>query len=90
MFVDTDSFLQDLDTLRRISAYKTGVRRPSYSPDDMESRRWLMWQMAEVGLEPVMDGIGNILSRRRPAMPQSRRHPLQGRLRDAHRAGHAA
>jgi N-carbamoyl-L-amino-acid hydrolase len=69
MFIDTDRFLQDLDTLRRIGAYRTGVHRPTYSPDDMESRRWLMRQMAEVGLEPVMDGIGNVLGRHKGEGP---------------------
>jgi beta-ureidopropionase / N-carbamoyl-L-amino-acid hydrolase len=63
MPVDTDRFLQDLDTLRRIGEYKTGVHRPTYSPQDMESRHWLAQQMAEVGLEPTIDGIGNVFGR---------------------------
>ena len=36
----------------------TGVHRPTYSPEDMESRRWLMARMEECGLEPAIDGIG--------------------------------
>jgi len=58
--VDTERFLRDLNELRKIGAYKTGVHRPTYSPEDMESRRWLMDRMREVGLEPSMDGIGNV------------------------------
>ena len=49
--IDTGHFLADLDELRRIGAYKTGVHRPTYSPQDMESRRWLMERMEETGLE---------------------------------------
>ncbi len=60
---DTARFLADLDALRRIGAFRTGVHRPTYSPEDMESRRWLMDRMAEAGLAPEMDGIGNVLGR---------------------------
>jgi len=60
---DTERFLADLDALRRIGAFRTGVHRPTYSPQDMESRHWLMAQMAEAGLAPEMDGIGNVLGR---------------------------
>ncbi len=60
---DTDRFLADLQALRRIGAFKTGVHRPTYSPQDMESRHWLMQRMVAVGLEPEMDGIGNVLGR---------------------------
>ena len=61
--IDADRFLRDLNELRQIGAYKTGVHRPTYSPDDMESRRWLMARMAEIGLEPAIDGIGNVYGR---------------------------
>lgn len=61
--VDTDRFLADLHDLRRIGTFRTGVHRPTYSADDMESRRWLMDRMADAGLAPEMDGIGNVLGR---------------------------
>ena len=60
---DTERFLGDLAALRRIGAFRTGVHRPTYSPEDMESRRWLMARMEEAGLAPEMDGIGNVLGR---------------------------
>ncbi|MDT7951501.1 MAG: Zn-dependent hydrolase [Acetobacteraceae bacterium] len=60
---DTDAFLADLHALRQIGAYRTGVHRPTYSPEDMQSRQWLMQRMQEAGLDPVMDGIGNVLGR---------------------------
>ncbi|RVT97602.1 Zn-dependent hydrolase [Rhodovarius crocodyli] len=61
--IDTAAFLADLDTLRKIGEYKTGVHRPTFSPQDMESRHWLAARMAEVGLEPTIDGIGNVFGR---------------------------
>jgi N-carbamoyl-L-amino-acid hydrolase len=61
--VDTARFLADLHELRKIGEFRTGVHRPTYTPQDMESRRWLMNRMAEVGLEPSIDGIGNVLGR---------------------------
>jgi N-carbamoyl-L-amino-acid hydrolase len=60
---DTERFIADLEALRKIGAYRTGVHRPTYTPQDMESRRWLMARMAEVSLEAEMDGIGNVLGR---------------------------
>jgi N-carbamoyl-L-amino-acid hydrolase len=67
--IDADRFLRDLNELRRIGAYQTGVHRPTYSPQDMESRRWLMERMAEIGLEPSIDGIGNVYGRHRGPGP---------------------
>ncbi len=65
--IDGDRFLHDLHHLRTIGAFKTGVHRPTYTPQDMESRRWLMARMDEVGLTPSIDGIGNVLGRHRGA-----------------------
>ncbi len=67
--VDTARFLADLNALRKIGAYRTGVHRPTYSVEDMESRRWLMARMAECGLDPTIDGIGNVIGRHRGAGP---------------------
>jgi N-carbamoyl-L-amino-acid hydrolase len=61
--VDTARFLADLHELRQIGKFKTGVHRPTFTPEDMESRRWLMAKMQEAGLEPTMDGIGNVIGR---------------------------
>lgn len=60
---DTERFLADLDALRRIGAFRTGVHRPTYTKQDMESRHWLMARMEEAGLLAEMDGIGNVLGR---------------------------
>lgn len=63
MDVDVDQFLRDLDALRTIGTYRTGVHRPTFSPPDMESRHWLAARMGEVGLEATIDGIGNVFGR---------------------------
>jgi N-carbamoyl-L-amino-acid hydrolase len=67
--VDTARFLADLHDLRKIGTFRTGVHRPTYSKEDMESRRWLMARMEEAGLEPTMDGIGNVIGRHRGEGP---------------------
>ena len=60
MALDTGRFLADLDALRRIGAYRTGVHRPTFGVEDRESRRWLVARMEEAGLETTIDGIGNV------------------------------
>jgi beta-ureidopropionase / N-carbamoyl-L-amino-acid hydrolase len=68
--IDTARFLADLHELRKIGAYRTGVHRPTYSAEDMESRRWLMDRLGEVGLEPELDGIGNVIGRHKGSGPK--------------------
>ena len=53
----------DLKRLAEFGRYKTGVHRPTYSPDDVASRQWLADKFAEAGLDPVIDGIGNVIGR---------------------------
>jgi N-carbamoyl-L-amino-acid hydrolase len=40
-----------------------GVSRPSWSPADMEARRWFLARLAAAGLESRMDAAGNIFGR---------------------------
>jgi len=61
--VDTARFLQDLDTLRQIGGYRTGVHRPTFSPEDVQSRHWLVRAMQQAGLDASIDGIGNVFGR---------------------------
>ena len=61
--IDTETFLADLHELRGIGRFRTGVHRPTFSPQDMESRRWLMQKLAACGLEATIDGVGNVLGR---------------------------
>ena len=67
--IDTARFLQDLHELRRIGQFRTGVHRPTYSPQDMEARRWLVRKLEECGLEASIDGIGNVHGRHRGPGP---------------------
>jgi len=67
--IDTARFLRDLHELRKIGAFKTGVHRPTYSPQDMESRRWLVARLEECGLDATIDGIGNVYGRHRGRGP---------------------
>jgi N-carbamoyl-L-amino-acid hydrolase len=63
--INPDRVLGDLYKLRTFGAYKTGVHRPTFSPQDVEARHWLTDRMREAGLDPTIDGIGNVLGRSR-------------------------
>src|SRR5882757_8657285 len=53
--------LADLNALRAIGAYKTGVHKPTFSEPHMRSLRWLAQRLPEAGLTADIDGIGNVL-----------------------------
>ena len=53
--------LADLNTLRGIGAYKTGVHKPTFSEPHMRSLEWLVQRLPETGLAATIDGIGNVL-----------------------------
>ncbi len=57
----------DLKRLAEFGRYKTGVHRPTYSAEDVASRHWLAGKFAEAGLDPVIDGIGNVIGHNRQA-----------------------
>ena len=61
--IKPDRLLGDLYKLRTFGAYKTGVHRPTFSPEDIASRAWFAEQCAAAGLETTIDGIGNILGK---------------------------
>src|SRR5215208_871287 len=58
---DGDRVLADLNALRAIGTYKTGVHRPTFSEAHMRSLHWLAQQLPEAGLAPTIDGVGNVL-----------------------------
>jgi len=58
---DGTRVLSDLDALRRIGAYKTGVHKPTFSEPHMRSLEWLAQRLSEAGLAAAIDGIGNVL-----------------------------
>ena len=53
--------LADLNALRGIGAYKTGVHKPTFSEPHMRSMEWLAERLPEAGLAAAIDGIGNVL-----------------------------
>jgi N-carbamoyl-L-amino-acid hydrolase len=61
--IDGQRVVADLKRLAEFGRYKTGVHRPTYSPVDVESRHWLADKCREAGLDPVIDGIGNVIGR---------------------------
>lgn len=72
--VDGERVVADLRRLSEFGHYKTGVHRPTYSPVDVASRHWLADKFREAGLDPVIDGIGNVIGR----CPNAQRRLLVG------------
>lgn len=58
--VDAARFLADLHRLRDFGRTGTGVIRPAYSAPDIAARDWLAGRMAEAGLVPRFDAMGNL------------------------------
>jgi N-carbamoyl-L-amino-acid hydrolase len=59
--VDGARVLADLNALRGIGAYKTGVHKPTFSEAHMRSLEWLAGRLPEAGLSAAIDGIGNVI-----------------------------
>ena len=56
-----DRVLADLNALRAIGAYKTGVHKPTFSEPHARSLEWLAKKLPDAGLNAAVDGIGNVL-----------------------------
>jgi N-carbamoyl-L-amino-acid hydrolase len=65
--IDGTRLISDLKRLAEFGRYETGVDRPTYSAVDLASRHWLAEKYAEAGLDPVIDGIGNVFGRAKQA-----------------------
>lgn len=52
--------LADLNALRALGAYKTGVHRPTFSEPHKQSLDWLVQKLPEASLAGTIDGIGNV------------------------------
>ncbi len=52
--------LADLNALRAMGAYKTGVHKPTFSEPHKRSLDWLLQNLPEAGLTAWIDGIGNV------------------------------
>jgi N-carbamoyl-L-amino-acid hydrolase len=67
--IDPDRVLGDLRTLATFGAYKTGVHRPTFSPQDVEARHWFRNKLEEAGLDARIDGIGTVIGYSRASGP---------------------
>src|SRR5258705_7770559 len=61
--INGERLLADLRRVADFGRYETGVHRPHLSPQDVESRHWLVGRMKEAGLEPVIDCVGTVLGK---------------------------
>ncbi|MER9464274.1 hydantoinase/carbamoylase family amidase [Mesorhizobium sp. M0586] len=69
--INAGRLLSDLRRFAQFGAYRTGVHRPTYSKEDMDSRRWLAQQYEALGLQAHIDGVGNVFG-----LPRSERRSL--------------
>ncbi len=58
--VDGGRVLADLNELRAIGAFKTGVHKPTFSEPHLRSLHWLAQRLPDAGLTAEIDGIGNV------------------------------
>lgn len=70
LLINPDRLMADLRALAGFGRHLTGVHRPTFTEQDMAARAWLMARMRAAGLEPTMDGIGNIIGRSPRAGPR--------------------
>ncbi|MFT4115212.1 Zn-dependent hydrolase [Bradyrhizobium sp.] len=57
---DGERVLADLNALRAIGTYKTGVHKPTFSEPHKRSLDWLVQKLPDAGLSAAIDGIGNV------------------------------
>jgi len=62
--------LADLNALRTLGAYKTGVHRPTFSEPHLLSLKWLAENLPQAGLAAEIDGIGNVFGTSTKAGPK--------------------
>ncbi|MCS3449222.1 MULTISPECIES: Zn-dependent hydrolase [Bradyrhizobium] len=62
--------LADLNALRAIGAYKTGVHKPTFSEPHLRSLDWLAARLPDANLTATIDGIGNVLGSSAKAGPK--------------------
>src|SRR5215475_10174746 len=62
--------LADLNALRAIGTYKTGVHKPTFSDAHMRSLQWLAGRLPDAQLSATIDGIGNVLGTSSKAGPK--------------------
>lgn len=61
--INEERLISTLREVAQFGAYKTGVHRPTFSPQDMEAREWLKQRMECAGLQAKIDGVGNVIGK---------------------------
>jgi N-carbamoyl-L-amino-acid hydrolase len=62
--INLERLKRDIEDLAQIGRDpRGGITRPSFSPADIEARRWLKGKIEEAGLAVRQDGAGNIFGR---------------------------
>lgn len=63
--VNGDRLWADIEAVNALGRVpgRPGINRPSFSPEDMAARRWLMGRLEDAGLAARMDGVGNVFGR---------------------------
>ncbi|WP_342722146.1 Zn-dependent hydrolase [Bradyrhizobium sp. B097] len=67
---DGKRVLADLNSLRAIGAYKTGVHKPTFSEPHLRSLDWLAAHLPDADLTATIDGIGNVFGTSAKAGPK--------------------
>ncbi|HEX7919927.1 MAG TPA: Zn-dependent hydrolase [Bradyrhizobium sp.] len=67
---DGKRVLADLNALRAIGAYKTGVHKPTFSEPHLRSLDWLATHLPDADLTATIDGIGNVFGTSAKAGPK--------------------
>lgn len=62
--------LADLNALRTLGTYETGVHKPTFSEPHKQSLDWLVRKLPEAGLAGTIDGIGNVFGTSAKAGPK--------------------
>ena len=57
---NADRVVANLRQLAELGKYKTGVHRPSLTPQHVQSLQWLKGELEALGHKTVIDGIGNV------------------------------
>lgn len=81
--IDGARLLADLARLRAFGAEGPGVVRRAFSEVDIASRQWLAARLRDAGLEPILDGIGNVIG----SAPRAARALLMGSHTDTQPQG---
>jgi len=57
---NADRVVANLRQLAEFGKYKTGVHRPSLTPQHMQALHWLKGELEALGHEAAIDGVGNV------------------------------